>query len=273
MYIENITKMLRSLFNPILIILFIFCSAENEDYTMINSISFSKAKYFTTDNLGNAYVVVENQLLQFDPFGKPVSNFNENNLGVLDYVDAGNPMKILLFYPDFARIIILDSKLSLQSSINLRAIAINQPLAACNSKENGYWVYDREDDQLKKVDLNLQVIQQSGNLTQRIGYQIQPGTMIEENGFVYLNNPATGILVFDRFGTFYKTIPYPNLADFQVIGKDVLFINKNRLLRYDSKSLSEREVILPIQDSIRLARIEHHQLYLLTNDSLNFYSF
>ena len=152
-------------------------------------------------------------------------------------------------------------------------MGINQPLAACYSKENGYWVYDREDDQLKKVDINLQVVQQSGNLTQLIGYQLQPGIMVEENGFVYLNNPSTGILVFDRFGTFYKTIPYQNLTDFQVIGKDMLFINKNRLLRYDSKSISEREVILPTHDSIRSARIEHHQLYLLTNDTLNFYSF
>lgn len=253
--------------------LFIFCSAIRDGYTLINSIPFSEATFLTTDKLGNAYVIIENQLLQFDLKGKPKANYSENNLGALRFVDAGNPMKILLFYPDFARLILLDSKLSPQSTINLRELKINQPLTACNSKENGYWVYDREDDQLKKLDQNLQIIQKSGNLTQEIGYQIQPGIMVEDNGFVYINNPSSGILVFDRFGAYYKTIPFKNLVNFQVIEKDILFINNNKLFRFDSSSLSETEVLLPQHDLIRTARIEQHQLYLLTSDTLNFYYF
>ena len=128
--------------------------------------------------------------MQFDPKGKPLANYSETNLGSLQNVDAGNPMKILLFYPDFAQLIILDSKLSPQSTINLRTLTINQPIVACNSKEDGYWVYDREDDQLKKIDLSLQIVQQSGNITQQVGYQIQPTSMTEENGLVYINNPS-----------------------------------------------------------------------------------
>ena len=63
----------------ILFVFFTFSSAENEDYKLINSIAFPNAKFFTTDNLGNAYVIVENQLLQFDALGKPLANYNENN--------------------------------------------------------------------------------------------------------------------------------------------------------------------------------------------------
>jgi hypothetical protein len=255
------------------ILIIAFCSATMDEYALINSIAFPEATFFTTDNLGYAYVVVENQLLKFDSNGKPQANYSENNLGLLRFVDASNPMKTFLFYPDFARIIILDSKLALQVNINLRSINVNQPMAACISKENGYWVYDREDDQIKKIDFNLQVIQQSGNLTQQIGYQLQPQSMVEEDGLLYLNNPATGILVFDRLATYFKTIPYPNLSNFQVIQKDVLFINKNKLYKYDSKSISEKEILIPGQKTIRSARIENQELYLLTNDSLKFYSF
>jgi hypothetical protein len=261
--------------NRLLIILgfFVFTSAQLDEYTLLNSIAFPTATFFTTDNLGYAYVVVENQLLKFDNRGNPQANHSENNLGVLRFVDASNPMKTLLFYPDYARLIILDSKLAVQANINLRSLNINQPTAACISKENGYWVYDREDDQIKKIDVNLQIVQQSGNLTQQIGYQVQPETIVEENGLLYLNNPSTGILVFDRLGTYFKTIPYQNLANFQVIQKDLLFINKNKLLQYDSKTISEKEILIPEQNSLRSARIENHQLYLLTNDSLKFYSF
>ena len=97
--------------------------------------------------------------------------------------------------------------------------------------------------------------------------------MVEDNGFVYINNPSSGILVFDRFGAYYKTIPFKNLVNFQVIEKDILFINNNKLFRFESGSLSESEVLLPQHDVIRTARIEQHQLYLLTSDTLNFYYF
>ena len=274
-YFKNLHRKLNSSIPKfyMFVCLLVFCALVSDEYKLINSIPFSNATFITSDKLGNVYVVIENQLLQFDPRGKPLANYSETNLGSLQYVDAGNPMKILLFYPDFARIIILDSKLSPQSTIDLRTLNINQPIVACNSKEDGYWVYDREDDQLKKIDLNLQIVQQSGNLTQQVGYQMQPTLMTEENGLVYINNPSNGILVFDRFGTYYKTIPYPNLKNFQVIENDVLFINNNKLLRYDSKTIEEKQILLPYKDSIVSARIEQHQLYLLTSDSLNFYSF
>lgn len=260
---------------PILV-MFIFClffSAADNEYKLIKSIPFPHAATLTTDNLGQAYIVSENQLLKYSHRGNLLSNFSESNLGNLGFVDAGNPMKLLLFYPDYARIIILDSKLSFQTALDFRSININQPLTVCNSTENGYWVYDREDDQLKKIDLNLQVIQQSGSLTQLLGYQVQPGMMTESNGLIYMNNPETGILVFDRFAAYYKTIPYTGVDFFQVIEKDIVFINKRSLIRFDTKSVTENEVLIPEIDSIRAARIEQHELYLLTSDSLKFYSF
>jgi hypothetical protein len=254
------------------LLIIIFASAIQDEYTLINSIAFSKAS-FTTDKLGNAYVIVDNQLLQFDSHGNPLANYSENNLGSLKSVDAVNPLKIVLFYPDFAKVIILDSKLAVQSTVDLRSMNINQPMVVCNSEDNGYWVYDREDDQLKKIDPNLQVVHQSGSVTQLTGYQVSPVTMTSANGYVYINNPETGILMFDRFGAFYKTLPYLHLDNFQVVDKDILFINKNKLFRYDSKMLDEKEVLLPRYDTLHGARIEQHELYLLTTDSLKFYSF
>jgi hypothetical protein len=263
-------KLMRLFF---LLPLIIFCSATEDEYTLINSIAFTQPAYLTTDKLGHAYVLVENQVLQFDAKGKPLANYSENNFGVIRSIDPSNPMKIMIFYSDFARLVMLDSKLAYQSSIDLRSLQINQPLTVCNSGENGYWIYDREDDQLKKIDMNLQVVHRSGTLLQSIGYQVQPGMMTEESGYIYMNNPESGILVFDRYGEYYKTIPYPKLATFQVIGNEVLFIKENKLMRYNIKTLDAKEVLLPSAGAVVNARIEQHELYLLTTDSLKFYSF
>src|ERR1044072_2751903 len=90
--------------------LLLLVGGRGDNYTLIRSIPFTNAS-FTTDNLGNAYVIAENQLLQFDGNGKPKGNYSESNLGVLRSVDASDPLKILLYYPDFTQINILNSKL------------------------------------------------------------------------------------------------------------------------------------------------------------------
>ena len=255
---------------------FCFClvllSFQTDDYTLIKSIPFSGAT-FTTDNLGNSYVIVENQLLQFDAKGKPKASYSESNLGSLRAVDASNPLKILAYYPDFTQINILNSKLALQSTVNLRPIGITQPTLVCNSNNEGFWIFDLQDFQLKKINPDLQVKFESGNISQNVGYDILPDFLMEADNFVYLNNPVTGILVFDLYGTYYKTIPLKNLKSFQVIGDELLFVDQNKLISFHLKKLEEKEILLPLHDSLVNARIEQKELFLLTSASLNFYSF
>jgi len=45
---------------------------------------------------------------------------------------------------------------------------------------------------------------------------IQPNFLIEHNGKLYLNSPNDGILIFDIYGSYLKTIPLKNLESFQV---------------------------------------------------------
>jgi hypothetical protein len=256
----------------LLLLSLLFLSA-GEDYHLIQTIPFHRPGIFTTDNLGNAFVVIENQLLQFGPDGKPKANFSENSLGSLRSVDASNPMKLLLFYPDFARMLTLNSQLSPQSTIYLRPAGLVQPTVVCNSMRDGYWIFDLQDFQLKKLDLNLQIVYQSGNLSQLLGYTLLPDFMLEADNFVYLNNPATGILVFDSYGTYYKTIPLKNLRYFQVIGTDLLYVTSGSLHSYNLKTIDDREILLPAHEGLLNARIVQKELYLLTEASLNFYSF
>ena len=122
---------------------------------VVTSNSIQPWKAMTTDNLGNVFVIVENQLLEFDASGKPKANYSEK-IWELRSVDAGNPMKIELFYPDFGRIVMLNSSLAVQSTINLRALGISQASLVCHSFVDGYWIFDLQDYQLKKVTLDLQ---------------------------------------------------------------------------------------------------------------------
>ncbi len=253
-------------------IFILLTSFQPGDFRLINSIPFTNAG-LTTDRFGNAYIIVENQLLEYDSSGNPKANYAEAGSGKLTSVDASNPLKIVLFYRDFARIQVLNNKLSIESTIELRNTGIMQPLVACQSFLDGYWIFDQQDFSLKKIDLNLRLIYQSGNMNQSLGYSLQPESITEANESVYMNNPATGILVFDKFGNYYKTIPITGITSFQVIEKNLLYLKDNKLNRFDFTSLADNEVILPEHETLVCARFEQQKLFLLTTASLAFYSY
>ena len=259
--------------NTLLLLSFFFFAFTDGEYKLLDGIPFKQADFLTTDNLGNAYVIVGNQLLQFDKSGKPKANYSENSLGEFRSLDVSDPLKLLLFYPDFGRIILLNAQLSVQSTIHLRQVGIQQAIIACGSEYGGYWVFDRQDFQLKKVDLNLQVVYQSGDMLSLTAVNVNPNFMIENNGFVYMNDPANGIFVFDRYGTFFKTLPIKTNKSFQIIENELLYLSDDTLKAYHLKTLAEREILLPQHSNLKSARIENQELYLLTNDSLAFYSF
>jgi len=250
----------------------LFISFTSGDFRLVNTIPFTNAR-LTTDRLGNAYVIVENQLLEFDSLGKPKANYAVANTGGLTSIDASNPLKILLFYRDFAKLQLLNNKLSIESTIELRNVGIQQPLVACQSYLDGYWIFDQQDFSLKKIDLNLRIVYQSSNMNQTLGYSLQPESITEANDFIYMNNPATGILVFDKFGSYYKTIPVMGITSFQVIEKNLLYLKDNMLMKFNLSTLDENEIILPPHDSLVCTRFEQQKLFLLTTASLTFYSY
>jgi len=255
-----------------IISLIVIFSFSGEEFQLINNIPFTNVQ-MTTDRFGNAYVYSENQLLQFDSLGRPAANYAERHSGFLTSVDASNPLKILLFYRDFAKIQLLNKQLAVASTIELRNIDIMQPLVVCQSSLDGYWIFDQRDFSLKKIDVNLRVLFQSNDMNQTLGYPLEPVSMIESNDYVYMNNPATGILVFDKYASYYKTIPILSVSSFQVIDKDLLYVKNNKLYRYNFSTLTDSEVIIPQHDFITHARFEQHELYLLTTTSLIFYSY
>ena len=197
--------------------LFIFSSFTDEDPPFILKKTFSiKASHFTIDKFSNIYIANDKTLQKYDSAFKLLYSYSDLNTGKLQLIDAGNPLKLLLFYPEFASISILDSRLSLQVEIDLRSIHILQPTAICNSYNENIWVFDLQDFQLRRIDKRLIINNESGNLTHILGYSPHPDFMMESNNWLYVNNPESGILVFDIYGNYYKTIPIKDVHSFQI---------------------------------------------------------
>ena len=123
---------------------------------------------FEVDNLGELYVInIDNQLKKFNEKGDSVGVFNEvKKYGKLSYVEAQNPWKAILFYQNFSTIVLLDKYLNVLGNINLRSKNIFQVKAVTTSYDNNIWLYDEQENKLKKIDDNGTVLSQTVDFRQ-----------------------------------------------------------------------------------------------------------
>ncbi len=231
-----------------------------------------EADFFTTDNQSNIYVVKANELTKLDKTGKLLYKYSTNNFGNITFVDASNMLKIVVFYRNYLQAVFLDNTLSLNGEpISFEKLGFVQTQLVCSSHNSGMWIYDQQNLQLLRLDQNFATTQQTGNLAALLSITIQPDQLMEYDNKVYLNNPSTGILVFDIYGTYYKTIPAKNVKQFQPIG-DWVYYNKDTTIKaYNLKTADETTFEIPLS-AFKNFRLEINTLILQTQDSIQVYA-
>src|SRR5437016_5395291 len=99
-------------------------------FTLLNI----NATFLTTDYLQNAYVITsQNSLVKIDSAGNILFTYNQNRFGQLNFVDVTNPLKLILSYPDYQTVVMLDNTLSEVGTISLKQIGIYNYHALCFS--------------------------------------------------------------------------------------------------------------------------------------------
>jgi len=245
-------------------------SAGKVTYNLICKIPFAGGA-FTTDNLQNIYLYHGNSIKKYTSQGQVLYTYSDKSYGAITSIDVNDPMKILVFYKDFPEIVLLDNTLS-QNGNPFSPSDAGYPFAtlACTSHGNGIWLYDAQNFQLIQLDVNLNSAQKTGNLAKAIDIQLNPDYLMEYNNYVYLNDSAQGILVFDSYGTYYKTIPITGLNTFEVRGDDLFYISKNKLHIFHLKTIME-DAIKPPDTLATEVRVEKNLLYEKYQDTLRVY--
>jgi hypothetical protein len=225
-----------------------------------------KADFFSTDNFGNTYLVKGDEIRKYNPNGDLLKIYSNKNLGKITSIDASNPLRLLVFYKDFSSIVILDDLLSQNSDIiNLMDLNLEQSDLVCTSFNNGMWFFDRQNTNLIRLNDNLQTAVNTGNLNRLLGSDLKPNFILEYDGMVYLNNPTEGILVFDIYGTYSKTIAIKGLQHFQVKEQGLIYFVDGVLKSYNLKQLTTAEIPF---SGVNDARIEKENYYLFYKDSV-----
>ena len=189
---------------------------------------------FTVDNLDNVYILTSrNQIKKFNANGDSVAIYNDiKKFGQATLVDVSNPLKILLYYKDFATVVMLDRFLNAVNSIDLRKQNIFQAKAVGQSYDNKIWVYDEIENKLKKVDEDGKVLQETPDFRLLLGTAPSPIKIFDENRYVYVYDSIFGVYVFDYYGALKNNILIDHWQNFKVAGKYMFGSRSDSLFRY-----------------------------------------
>ena len=220
------------------------------------------------DGFGNIYVINNNEIVKYNATGALQKKFSTKRYGKIDFVDAMNPLKVLVYYKDFQQIMFLDNQLTESSNmISIETLGYEQTSLVCSSSNNSFWLYDKQNNELSRFDSELKSLVKTGNLKRILDIDIKPNFMQEHNNYIYLNCPNEGVLVFDIYGTFYKTIPLKKLKEFNVVNGDVFYFENQSLKQYQAQTFNTIEK--QFSDTlIKTVYWQNNRFYKVYQDSL-----
>jgi hypothetical protein len=230
---------------------------------------------FTVDNLGELYIInTDNQLKKYNEKGDSIGVFNQvTKYGNLSYVEAKNPWKAILFYKDYSIIVLLDKYLNVLTSINLRKKNIFQVEAVTTSYDNNIWLYDEQENKLKKIDDQGNTIFESVDFRLIFDSVPTPKKIIDVDGFVYLYDPEKGLYIFDYYGSFKSKLTFLHWTDLAIIDKQIYGFNKEHLYRYTQPLPDIKEYLLsPELQNNNSIKVNNHKIYVLKNQQLQIFS-
>ena len=230
--------------------------------------------FFTTDNLFNIYFINDkNEIIKFNYVDTSLITYSNKNLGRPVLIDASNPMKLLIFYPDFNSIVLLSNKLAELSIIQLNNFnqIFYQPVAVCKESESDFiWIYDDLTRKLFKLDESGIVVAQSEPFDQLFDFTIQQPKIFSVNDNVFLYAADEGLLVFDTYANYINTFSQlPNELQ-QVSESYYTSISDGKIIVFNTESTTISEIIYDEKNVLQV-NIRGNNFFLRMADSIVIY--
>lgn len=258
----------------LLVLLLLFASASSlhatDSLVLIRSIPV-KARIFSTDPVGNVFIVKEdNSLLRLNNRGDSTGFFNEVRRGQITHIDATNPLRILLFFGDYGEIVILDNILSKKSTLRLPSIGIFNVRCIANSADGNIWVYEPASGTLLKIDEQPSVVF-STPLRNFFNENPDPEFMAEQDRNLFMTDTIDGIRRFDQYA-FYRNSYNFQPRETQYVNSYLIYFASPYLISYHTGTLQEQRILLPQTKTIKQVRVERDRIYVLRETSLDLYA-
>jgi hypothetical protein len=244
-----------------------------ERFELVNTIKGEYAK-IQADNSGNCYLITNEQnLCKLSSEGDTLYTFEDKSFFV-SHVDASNPLKLLVYDNSQNTIKFLDKTLTpINSTIRIDDLNIPTSNAVCASRDNLFWVFDDNNQELKKYGRQLQEVANSGNITALTGKNIQPISVQESESKVYLLDSLQGVFQFDHLGTYLFHFKKIRAKKIIAMGHKIVFLKDKELYLYDTVLLDEQKIQLNDTISVLDFSISKNNIFIMTKEDIRVYTY
>lgn len=234
-----------------------------------------KAVFATADQLSNVYLVNEdNGLEKYDSTGKRVARYTNNRLGKISFADAGNPLKILLWYADFQTIVTIDRTLNEIGQLDLTEAGFQNVRSIAQAQDGNIWIYDDARFRLLKIGPSGSVVQESQPMNLVFPKRMTAACIRDNGETVFISDPVQGISSFDQYGTLLRTYPGLKTGWFEVLG-DWLVFPENNTIRFENLARFQNlSLPLPVSASAAETKVwvGRSRIFIQTERGLEVYS-
>jgi hypothetical protein len=198
------------------------------------------------DKAGRLFLATaRNQILRFGADGKVQARFSDNNLGPVSWLDATDPLQLLVFSADFQQALTLDRTLNLSSRAPLYDYGLAQVQAVCLSNRNTLWVADPTDGKLKSLGPGGGFQRQGPDLRVAVGAEFNPAYLVERDNFLLAQDTAGQVAVLDVSGNYLFALGFPTPVPMAVSEETVFLAKEKKLYGWNLRSRQQSSWELP----------------------------
>jgi len=243
---------------PFKIILLFFCIALSTSVFSQNIELKTNEKVFV-DHLENIYTLDKENLKLIS--SEKTYEYQNNFLGEIQSIDISDPLQILIFHKEANQIIFLNKELSeIGPAISFDDLGLFDVELVSSSQINGFWLFNSAFQRIEFYDHRLERVHASRDLSPLLADagSLQELSMVNDN--IYLKTHKAGILVFDRFANYIKTLPIKNCSSVQYFNQKILYTQGSSIMAYQYELL-ETTTLLQLEEAINFARLYNKTLY------------
>lgn len=248
----------------VLIIFYINNTAFAQPFKLIAKID-TVANLAAIDNFGNIFLVTpKNEVLKFNPKGKFLWNYTNNAYGNINQIDVSDPLRVILYYADYQQLVQLNNNLSEISKFNFSSNPNQLITLVASANNNGFWLYDSLNREIKKLSNNFTEDLSTSNLYQRDGLNLNANFMVNSNEYLFINDLGTGVQIFDRFGNYFKVAAINCISHFDVSGNQIYYVANKKLHCYNYLTFESKILETPVMPKFRDMILHNQQLIIFT---------
>ena len=228
-------------FNVVVACLAISCVPTQKISAPENRLAY-RQELSEVDRFGNVYLInYENEIIKYDENDEQFGYYSNNTLGDIGLLDVTNPLKVMAFYPAFYTCIFLDRQLRETIRINFIELGLGEIHTAATGNEGALWIFDYNEQRMKSINPKGEELLTTNDFRLLFEKTIQVVRIKQWGDEVYVQTQQNGLLVFDLFGYYKKTIVTDGLVSFQWVDETLFLVYPESIETYSRVDLRTEE--------------------------------